>query len=181
MPGQPRAAPGVARPRIRHRFGEHHARGQRGVPRLCLPGHRPAAHPPGTTFVGHSTSIEDPQRSRPPQLGAAPLHVDHVPARDPQHDDRHDRRNGRRGQERQATTRTIRPGAGTAGAVSDDAADGDTSVHIAGTVHGERGQVPRTSPRRDQPPVQRCQEPWQRAATPAAVMGVWPSSEGSRL
>jgi hypothetical protein len=51
-----------------------------------------------------------------------------------------------------------RPGAGSAAAVRHDAADGDTSAHIAGTVHGERGQVPRTSPRRGQPPVQRCQQ-----------------------
>jgi len=75
-----------------------------------------------------------------------------MPLRTCDYDDRGDRRKDRPGGIDSHDT-TIRPGAGTAGAVSDDVADDVTSVHIAGTVHGERGQVPRTSPRRDQPPV----------------------------
>src|SRR5258705_13405865 len=101
--------------------------------------------------------------------------------RDHRHDDEHDTTAGVTGLGRDRPADQRPAGAGTAAAVRHDAAEGDTSAYIAGTVHGERGQVPRTSPRRDQPPVQRCQQPWQRAATPAAVMGVWPSSEGSRL
>ena len=105
MPGQPGAAPGVARPRIRHRFGAPHAQGHWGVRRLCLPGHRPAARPPGATFVGHSTIIEDPPRSRPHQLEAAPRNE--APRHLPRPSTRRPTRppEGRRGQERQTTTR----------------------------------------------------------------------------
>ncbi len=92
---------------------------------------------------------------------------------DHRHDDEHDTTAGvtGRGRDRPADQRPA--GAGTAAAVRHDAAEGDTSAYIAGTVHGERGQVPRTSPRRDQPPVQRCQQEYgSRAASPACHPGV---------
>jgi len=70
-PGQLRAAAGVARPRIRYRLGQL-ARGRWGLLCLRLPGHRPAAHPPGTTLVGpldqHRGSAEEPP---PPERGGS--------------------------------------------------------------------------------------------------------------